>query len=50
MHEDLHAVVQHLKESDHQSRLNYCNWLLQRSIEDPHFWQKVIITDESHFQ
>lgn len=55
MHEDLHmkayklTVVQKLKESDHQSRLNYCNWLLERSIEDHHFWKKIIMTDESHF-
>lgn len=55
MHHDLHlkaykiSLVQELKESDHQSRLNYCNWLLNQSVKDPDFWQKIIMTDEAHF-
>lgn len=55
MHDDLHlkaykiTLVQQLKESDHQCRRNYCNWLLNRSVGDPDFWQKIIMTDEAHF-
>ena len=38
-----------LKECDHDRRLRFANWFLERNSEDPTFIEKIVWSDEAHF-
>jgi hypothetical protein len=41
--------VQGLEPGDYETRRDFCRWLLQRDIEEYHFFKKILWTDESRF-
>lgn len=41
--------VQHLRETDFEARVQFCEWFLLKSQEDENFTRHVIWTDESKF-
>ncbi|CAK9799157.1 hypothetical protein ANTPLA_LOCUS1913 [Anthophora plagiata] len=42
-------LTQELKESDHKQRRDWSTKLIQLNVDDPNFWQKLIMSDEAHF-
>jgi len=42
-------LVQELKPNDHQVHFGFAQWAQQRLLEDDHFYQKIIFSDEAHF-
>lgn len=41
--------VQALNDADYPARVNFCQWLLQQTAQDPHFPCKILMTDECCF-
>lgn len=56
LHEDLHnraykvQLVQELKPTDHQARRDFADRMLEVSAENPEFFDKILFSDEAHFQ
>lgn len=48
-HDFSFVPVQHLRDEDYALRLNFCEWLLVKTQEDPAFLQNIIWSDESKF-
>lgn len=44
-----YQLHQHLYENDNDIRLQYCNWFLQKHLEDNTFPFKILYSDESRF-
>jgi hypothetical protein len=49
MHPYHHTPVQELLPNDFVIRLEFCKWLLERSLKDNHFINRILWTDESQF-
>lgn len=43
-------LTQELKPRDHARRREFCEWVLQNIAVDGEFWDKLIFSDEAHFQ
>lgn len=41
--------VQALRPPDYQARLVFCQWFLRKCVEDPHFIENILFTDEAGF-
>lgn len=41
--------VQNLLPGDAEKRTHFCNWILEKHRQDPHFLHRVLWTDESNF-
>lgn len=56
LHKDLHLhaykvqLVQELKPADHCLRRTFVNWLFEKLNENNAFFNKIIFSDEAHFQ
>lgn len=44
-----HTPVQELLPDDLEGRLEFCNWLLERNLDDNDFISRILWTDESQF-
>lgn len=42
-------LVQQLEWDDHPRRRTFADWALDKLKDDPHFYQKIIFSDEAHF-
>lgn len=48
-HSYKYQLHQHLYGNDNERRLSYCNWFLEKYLEDNTFPNKILYTDESRF-
>ena len=39
--------MQALRPPDYQARLVFCQWFLRKCVEDPHFIENIVFTDET---
>lgn len=43
------TLVQALEPDDYEARVGFCRWLLNRDVEQYHFFRKILWTDEARF-
>ena len=43
-------MAQKLNPADYSKRLDYAKWTVETVRNEPDFWQKIIMSDEAHFQ
>lgn len=43
------TIVQGLQENDYERRVTYCDWFVQKCLQNPDFHSKVLWTDETRF-